>query len=148
MPKMKLWREGTMKEGRGGDHASSPSPPSNFKRPRSFRVRACNFSAKPIVCEGDQLSLGASIYDVCKIFGILDPFPTCLHLGLIYSTKFTQPPVSSFGLTPHPPQCGRHIWMSPYEREAVSRGSCYSIRTEGAPTHRLKRSHLPTLHSP
>ena len=36
---------------------------------------------------------GASIYDVRKIFGILDPSPHCQHLGLIYSTKFTQPPL-------------------------------------------------------
>ena len=35
---------------------------------------------------------GASIYDVRKIFGILDPSP-CPHLGLIYNTKFTQPPL-------------------------------------------------------
>ena len=37
--------------------------------------------------------LGASIYDVRKIFRILDPIPPCPQLGLIYSTKFTQPPL-------------------------------------------------------
>ena len=28
--------------------------------------------------------MGVSIYDVRKIFGILDPLPPCLHMGLIY----------------------------------------------------------------
>ena len=36
---------------------------------------------------------GASIYDVRKIFGILDPLPHCPHLGLMYSIKFMQPPL-------------------------------------------------------
>ena len=36
---------------------------------------------------------GPSIYDVRKNFGILDPLPPCPHLGLIYSTKFMQPPL-------------------------------------------------------
>ena len=36
---------------------------------------------------------GPSIYDVRKILGFLDPLPPCPHLGLIYSTKFTQPPL-------------------------------------------------------
>ena len=36
---------------------------------------------------------GPSIYDVRKNFGNLDPLPPCPHLGLIYSTKFTQPPL-------------------------------------------------------
>ena len=41
----------------------------------------------------ERLNKGASIYDVRKIFGILDPLPPCPHLGLIYSTKFTKPPL-------------------------------------------------------
>ena len=36
---------------------------------------------------------GASIYYVRKIFGILDPLPPCSQSGLIYKTKFTQPPL-------------------------------------------------------
>ena len=58
---------------------------------------------------------GPSIYDVRKILGFFDPLPPCLHLGLIYSTKFTQPPLLHLllGKPPLPPQCGRHIWMPP-----------------------------------
>ena len=37
--------------------------------------------------------LGPSIYDVRKILGFFDLLPPCPHLGLIYSTKFTQPPL-------------------------------------------------------
>ena len=36
---------------------------------------------------------GASIFDVRKLFWILDTLPLCPHLGLIYSTKFKQPPL-------------------------------------------------------
>ena len=39
------------------------------------------------------LTKGASIYYIRKIFGILDPLPPCSQSGLIYSTKFTQPPL-------------------------------------------------------
>ena len=33
---------------------------------------------------------GPSTYDVRKILVFFDPLPPCPHLGLIYSTKFTQ----------------------------------------------------------
>ena len=38
-------------------------------------------------------SVGPAIYDVRKFLGFFDPLPPCPHLGLIYSTKFTQPPL-------------------------------------------------------
>ena len=38
--------------------------------------------------------------------------PPCLHLDLIYITKFTQPP-SLCPLFHDPLQCGHHIWTLP-----------------------------------
>ena len=38
-----------------------------------------------------KMRKGPSIYYVRKILGFFDP--PCPHLGLIYSTKFTQPPL-------------------------------------------------------
>ena len=51
-----------------------------------------------------------------KFWDFLTHSPPCPHLGLIYSTKFTQPPLLHLllGYAPLPPQCGRHIWMPPY----------------------------------
>ena len=40
-----------------------------------------------------DLCQGSCTNEVGKIFGIFDPLSPCLHLGLIYSTKFTQPPL-------------------------------------------------------
>ena len=49
-------------------------------------------------------SLGASIYYVRKIAGIVDPLTPCSRYGLIDSTKFTQTPLlrSHFGLIYRP----------------------------------------------
>ena len=68
--------------------------------------------AEQVIRETSILTLGASIYDIRKIFGILDPPPPPPLVR-----KFTQPPLlssstmSAFGLTP--PQCGRHKWKPP-----------------------------------
>ena len=47
--------------------------------------------------------------------GFFTPSPLCPQFGLIYSTKFTQPPILHlhFGYPPPPSQCGRHIWTPP-----------------------------------
>ena len=36
---------------------------------------------------------GASRYDARNIFGFIDPLTPCPHLNLIYTTKYTQPPL-------------------------------------------------------
>ena len=62
------------------------------------------------------LTKGASIHDVCRIFGFFDPLPPV--------RKFTQHPLlrlltmSAFEGTPLPTQCGRHKWKPP-ERKAI-----------------------------
>ena len=45
-----------------------------------------------------------------KFWDFLTPSPPCLHLGLIYSTKFTQPPLQHLllGQPPPPPS----VWTS------------------------------------
>ena len=45
----------------------------------------------PLHCPPNS-AWGPSIYDVRRILGFFAP-PPCPHLGLIYSTKFTQPPL-------------------------------------------------------
>ena len=52
-----------------------------------------NFTCSEAWSSMDHSHKGASIYDVRKIVGILDPSPPCPHSGLIYSTKFMQPPL-------------------------------------------------------
>ena len=46
-----------------------------------------------------------------KFWDFLTPSPLCPHLGLIYSTKFTQPPLLIFFLANPPPPSVRTSYM-------------------------------------
>ena len=55
--------------------------------------------------------------NVCKVFKIFDPLPLVRFWQLIYTIKFTQPPLLCLlfgGIRPPPTRCGRHISMAPY----------------------------------
>ena len=58
-----------------------------------------------------ERSLGASIYDVRKMFRFFDPYPLPLCRIQIYATSF--PFVFFFGY-PLPLECGLHIWKLPF----------------------------------
>ena len=51
--------------------------------------------------------------EVRKILGFLTPSTPCPHLDLIYTTKFTRPPL----LRPlfHDLQCRHHIWKLTFD---------------------------------
>ena len=58
--------------------------------------------------------MGPSIYEVRKILGFFDPLPPCPHLGLIYSTKFTNLPYYIFfWANPPPPHSADIIYGCP-----------------------------------
>ena len=79
-----------------------------------------------------DLPQGASTYDGHKICRFIDPLPTHLHLELIHSIKFTQPPLFvRFFMTPSPLRCGHHIWKLPQIRTKVM-GSPENARPAGA----------------
>ena len=62
----------------------------------SLQQKFAEWDSQNLLARGeadDTADKEASIYDVRKIVGILDPPPPCPHLGLIYSTKFMQPPL-------------------------------------------------------
>ena len=60
---------------------------------KAFFVSLYNNGPHRLVSRGQQHK-GPSIYDVRKILGFFDPPGP--HLGLIYSTKFTQPPLAYY----------------------------------------------------
>ena len=55
--------------------------------------------------------MGASIYDVSKIFGILDPLPPCPHLGVLNSRNL--PYYIFFWDNPPPPLSADVIYGCP-----------------------------------
>ena len=58
---------------------------------------------------------GASINDICEIFGFFYPLPPCLHLELIYAQNSRNLHYYvRFSTTPSPLRCGHHIWTLPY----------------------------------
>ena len=66
------------------------------------------------------------MYDIRNHFGFFDLLPPCLHLGLICTTLFTQPPSLHLLHGDPPSYCGRHvrsvpgvILALPIEREPV-----------------------------
>ena len=73
------------------------------------------FSPPPLFSATSNLSnKGASINDIRKIFGFFDPLPSCPHLELIYTTKFTHLSLLyCFSMTPLPLRWGHHIWTLP-----------------------------------
>ena len=62
---------------------------------------------------GSSRPKGSSIYDIHKIFGILDPPSPFVCISRNLSALFICK-ISQFPNPPPFPQCGRHKWMPPY----------------------------------
>ena len=85
------------------------------------------------------MAKGASIYDVRKIFGILDPLPSLVRIwnwSTLLNSRNLPYYIFFWANPPSPYQCGRHTWMPPKAnlwmdhlhlselRNLVSRHSC------------------------
>ena len=75
---------------RGGSRSSSKFRERKIRRGTRHLSSSTHLRSDPA---SRTTSRGPSIYDVRKILGFFDPLPPCPHLGLIYSTKFTQRPL-------------------------------------------------------
>ena len=67
---------------------------------------------------------GASIYDVRKILGFLDPPPPLSEFYVLFVRKigvFSDPP---------PPQCGRHMWKHLHQERMHNKAVCLLSRSE------------------
>ena len=76
---------------------------------------------------------GASRYDVCKVFRYFDPLPPLSafeKLGLIYTTKFMQPPLAHQLLNDSP---------SPSDVDIISGSSLRRSCQNGSTSHRRRR---------
>ena len=66
---------------------------------------SCHVRFPILQVQGHRRPWGAAINDIRKIFRLSDPLPLCPHLELIYTAKFTQPPLPyyvgvRFSMTP------------------------------------------------
>ena len=91
-------------------HVPSPTKSSDWRN--IFRRAASNY----ITVSSRQRNFVRFVASIYYVFVILHPLPSCSQSGLIYNTKFTQPPflLSHFGLIIRPPfpLCERNKWIA------------------------------------
>ena len=91
------------------DSSSRPLP---AQRPPSR-----NFDLKFLYCVRGRSQMTSAKFSV-----FLTPFPPCQHVGSIYITKITQPPLlhQNLGDPLPPPLFWHHLWMAPYLASATA----------------------------